>query len=135
MLDNPESDRAVEVACRLAAERNASVTVVTVIEVPPLLPLDARMDEEEFDARRLHGRAEEIADRYGVPVVARAIRAREAAAAILEQVEAARSELVVVGARRKSRAGKRAPAFGRTVQNVLRKSPCRVLVIAAPRPH
>jgi nucleotide-binding universal stress UspA family protein len=133
MLDNPESERAVEVACRLAAERHASVTVVTVVEVPPLLPLDARMDEEEDDARRLHRRAEEIADRYAVPVVARTIRAREAAPAILERLERGDFDLVVVGAARRTRARRGAPAFGRTVQNVLRKSPCRVLVIAAPR--
>src|SRR5262249_4598436 len=120
MVDTPESERAVEVACRLAAERHSAVTVVTVVEVPPLLPLDARMDEEEFAVRRLHGRAEEIADRYGVPVIPRTIRAREAAPAILEQIEAARSELVVVGARRRTLSDKRAPAFGRTVQNVLR---------------
>src|SRR5712691_11521864 len=87
LLANPESERAVEVACRLAAERHASITVVTVIEVPPLLPLDAHMAEEEWEARRLHVRATAIADAYGVAVVSRTVRAREAGAAILEELD------------------------------------------------
>jgi nucleotide-binding universal stress UspA family protein len=132
VLEGPESERAVEVACRLAAERHASVTVVTVVEVPPLLPLDARMDEEEDEARRLLERAEAVADAYGVTVVLRRVRARHAAPAILEELGRAGTELVVIGASRRNRAGRRASPFGRTVQQVLRGARCRVLVIAPP---
>jgi nucleotide-binding universal stress UspA family protein len=131
MLGNPESERAIQVACRLAAERHAAITVVTVIEVRPLLPLDARMTEEEAEARRLHDRATAIADAYGVAVVSRTVRAREAGTVILEQLEESDAELVVIGATRKIRANKRATTFGRNVQHVLRKAPCRVLLVAA----
>jgi APA family basic amino acid/polyamine antiporter len=134
MLGNPESERAIHVACRLAAERHAAITVVTVIEVPPLLPLDARMTEEETEARRLHDRATATADAYGVAVVSRTVRAREAGPAILEQLEERDAELVVIGATRKIRSNKRATPFGRTVQQVLRKAPCRVLLAAPPMP-
>jgi basic amino acid/polyamine antiporter, APA family len=135
LLANPESERAIEVACRLAAERHASITAVTVIEVPSLLPLDARMTDEEADARRLHGRATAIADAYGVTLVSRTVRARDAGTAILEELEKSDAELVVIGAARKIRVNKRATAFGRNVQHVLRKAPCRVLLVAAaPRP-
>jgi len=37
----------------------------------------------------------------------------------------------VIGATRKIRANKRATTFGRNVQHVLRKAPCRVLLVAA----
>src|SRR6266540_1391569 len=93
ILGNPESERAIQVAYRLAAERHASITVVTVIEVPPLLPLDARMTEEEAEARRLHDRATAIADAYGVAVVSSTVRARDAGTAILEQLEESDAEL------------------------------------------
>jgi basic amino acid/polyamine antiporter, APA family len=131
MLGNPESERSVEVACRLAADRHASITVVTVIEVPPLLPLDAHMTEEEAEARRLHSRATAIGDAYGVAVVSRTVRAREAGTAILGELERGEAELVVIGAPRKARADKRRTAFGRNVQHVLRKASCRVLLVAA----
>jgi APA family basic amino acid/polyamine antiporter len=134
MLGNSESERAIQVACRLAAERHAAITVVTVIEVPPLLPLDARMTEEEAEARRLHDRATAIADAYGVSVVSRTVRAREAGTAILEQLDESDAELVVIGATRKIRVNKRSTTFGRDVQHVLRKAPCRVLLVAPPRP-
>jgi nucleotide-binding universal stress UspA family protein len=131
MLDNPESERALEVACRLATERHASITAVTVIEVPPLLPLDARMTDEEAETRRLHHRAMAIADAYGVTVVFRTVRAREAGTTILKELEKGAAELVVIGATRKIRVNRRATAFGHNVQHVLKKAPCRVLLVAA----
>jgi nucleotide-binding universal stress UspA family protein len=127
------SQRGMEIACRLAADRHASVTALTVIEIPSLLPLDAHMREEENEARRLLDRAEAIGDAYGVTVVTCRDRARDAAAAILERLEDGEFELVVIGASRRERGSKRAPAFGPTVQHVLRKATCRVLVVAAPR--
>jgi nucleotide-binding universal stress UspA family protein len=134
MIGNPESERALDAACRLAAERHATIIAVTVVEVPPLLPLDARMTNEEAEARRLRDRATAIGDAYGVAIVSRIIRAREAGAAILDEVEESGAEIVVIGAARKLRANRRATAFGGTVQHVLRKAPCRVLVVTgAPR--
>ena len=129
----PESERAVEVACRLAAERHAAVTAVSVVEVPPLLPLDARMDVEEFRARRLHDRAEAVADAYGVPLVWRLVRARQAGHAILDELERRDFDLVVLGAARRARSNPRSSPFGRTVQHVLKGAPCRVLLVAASR--
>jgi len=131
IVGNPESERAVEVACLLASEGHAAITVVTVIEVPALLPLDARMTDEESEARRLHNRATAIGDVFGVAVVSRVVRGREAATAILEELEGGGAELVVIGAIRKTRVNRRATAFGNNVQRVLRKAPCRVLVVAA----
>jgi nucleotide-binding universal stress UspA family protein len=132
MVANPESERALEVACRLAAERHASVEVVTIVEVSSLLPLDARMDEEERDVRELHERAEEIADVYGVPIIARRLRARQAAAAILDELEEREFDLVVLGASRRHRLNRRGSPFGRTAQQVLRKSAQPVLLVAPP---
>src|ERR671936_386941 len=42
-----ESEEAVDLAARLAAERGASIAALSVIEVPLELPLDARLPEEE----------------------------------------------------------------------------------------
>src|SRR2546423_14305463 len=62
------SVEAVDVACRLAAERHGSITLTTVVEVPPPLPLDAHMDEEDEDAHAVLARAQAIAETYGVDV-------------------------------------------------------------------
>jgi nucleotide-binding universal stress UspA family protein len=124
-----ESERAVRVACGLAAERGASIAAVSVVEVPPLLPLDAHMLEEEADARKALRQAQAIADSYGVALMGQIVRAREAAGAILEQAQASEAEVVVLGAERHVNGTKRSPVFGRTARAVLNESSCPVVLV------
>ncbi len=98
---NPESERAMDVACRLAADHGATVVAITVVEVPPLLPIDAHMRDEEVLAHRLLERAGAIADSYGVGLVARTFRGREAAGAIVVEAAARAADLLVIGAPRR----------------------------------
>jgi nucleotide-binding universal stress UspA family protein len=128
VADNDQTDKALDVACRLAAEHGCSIAAVVVIEVPPVLPLAAHMLEEEADAKLLLRRAEAFGDSYGIRVLGRVVRGREAGPAIVEEVSARKVELVVIGAPR----GRRQP-FGRTVESVLKGARCRVLLIAPPR--
>lgn len=116
----------MDVACRLAADHGATIAAVSVIEVLPVLPLDAHMTSEEAVAHRLLNRAAAIADSYGVHVVPRVLRARDAAAAIVRQAEERQSEIILIGAPRRRRA-----PFGSTVKHVLKHAPCRVMVIGA----
>lgn len=128
-----ESERALGLACRLAADRAATLVAVVVIEIPPALPLDAHMREEEAAARALLERAGATADGHGVGFAPRVVRAREAAPAIVELARREEAELVVIsGTSRTSR-----PVGGRigaTARRVLETAPCRVLLVA-PRPE
>jgi nucleotide-binding universal stress UspA family protein len=128
VADNDETDKALDVACRLAAEHGCSIAAVVVIEVPPFLPLDAHMLEEEADAKLLLRRADAVAESYGIRALGRVVRGRDAGHTIVEEACARKVELIVIGAPR----ARRQP-FGRTVESVLRRAPCRVLVIALPR--
>jgi nucleotide-binding universal stress UspA family protein len=125
------SARLVETACTLA-EHGASIIAVFIIEVSPLLPLDARMSDEEATAREALTRAEAIADVFGLRIRIDAVRTRDAARTIVELAEDEGSELVVIDAPRTQRIYRRSPAFGSTVLHVLAKAPCRVLVVADP---
>jgi basic amino acid/polyamine antiporter, APA family len=127
VADNPETDKALDVACRLAADHGSSITAVAVVEVPPVLSLASHMLEEEADAKLLLRRAEAVGESYGIRVLGRIVRGRDAGPAIVEEAVARDVELVVLGARR----GRRRP-FGRTVETVLKRTPRRVLVIAPP---
>jgi nucleotide-binding universal stress UspA family protein len=127
--DNADSEKAMDVACRLADGRRASITCVSVVEVPPLLPLDAHMLDEETRAHQLLERARAIADSYGVACSPRMVRGREAARAILDQATASEVELIVIGAPRRARASKGAAALGTTVEHVLKRATCRIMVI------
>jgi len=126
-----ETEEALVAAARLAAERGATVAIVTVIEVPLSLPLDARLPEEEDAAEELLDDAQALVESYGVRAVTRLIRARNAGPAIVEEARTRNAELVVMGAPRRALAGRRR-LFGGTVDYVLREAPCRVLIATGP---
>ena len=124
-----ETEEALVAAARLAAERGAIVAIVTVMEVPLSLPVDARMDEQQDVAEALLDDAQALVESYGVRAVTRLIRARRAGSAIVEEARRRNAELVILGAPRRAVAGRRR-LFGDTVDHVLREAPCRVLIVA-----
>ena len=132
LVEGGASEQAMAIACHLADEHGASVTAVTVIEVPVELPLDAHMTEEEARAKRTLGEASAIGDLYGVSVLARALRARAAGEAIVEEAARAGTEIIVLRAPRKPRSTRAVQVFGKTVDYVLKHAPCRVMVAASP---
>jgi nucleotide-binding universal stress UspA family protein len=122
--DDDESQTGVELAAELAPDGGASITAVVVIEVPAELPLDAHMYDEEAAARRALDKAHAIAERRGVRLRERVVRARACGEAIVAEAEAARADLIVLRARPR----RRRKLFGGTVLYVLRNADCRVLV-------
>ena len=72
--DDDESELGVALAAELAPEGGAAITAVVVIEVPPELPLDAHMNDEEAMARRALEQANAIAASRGVRLRSRVIR-------------------------------------------------------------
>jgi nucleotide-binding universal stress UspA family protein len=125
-----ESVEALEIACRLAADDGATITAVAVMEIPPLLPLDAHLVDAEDAARRLLERAGATGDAYGVRVATRVVRARDVAAAIVEQATEDRDELIVIASTR-SRLGESPRRVSPDpVLHVLRAAPCRVMVVS-----
>jgi basic amino acid/polyamine antiporter, APA family len=129
-----ESEAAVDLACRLATERRASIVAFTVVEIPLELPLDAPLDEATLErADMLLDEARAIGDAYGVTVIGRLVRARRAGREIVEEAERRNSEIIVMGSPRRDRDRRRGRIFGGTVDFVLKNAPCRVMVAAAPR--
>ncbi|HEV8460193.1 MAG TPA: amino acid permease [Gaiellaceae bacterium] len=124
-----ESQEAVELAARLATERAGRIVLLRVIVVPLELPLDADLTEQLQDANELLDSARMTAAPYGVRVVERVVRARNAGSAIVEEAERRGSEIIVLGARR----GKHRTIFGGTVDYVLKQAPSRVMVAAGKR--
>jgi nucleotide-binding universal stress UspA family protein len=129
VADDAAPEAAVEVACRLAADRGAAIHVVTVVEIPELLPLDARMRDEELAAHKLVVRAQAVADRYGVKVSTAILRARDAGSAITETALTDESELVVLGSASRVRNGAHGRVVGQTVDYVLKHATSRVLLV------
>jgi APA family basic amino acid/polyamine antiporter len=122
------SEEAVDVACRLAAERGASIAAVAVVVVPLELPLDTRLDDAEAEADDVLDAARAIGELYGVDVTGRLVRARSAGRAVIDEAERRHTEIIVMGAPR--RESPRRTIFSDTVDFVLKHAPCRVMVAA-----
>jgi APA family basic amino acid/polyamine antiporter len=129
LVAGPQSREAVELAARLAAERAGRIVLLRVIVVPLELPLDADLSEQLAEANRLLDDAAAVAVPYGVRVVERVVRARQAGRAIVEEAERRGSEIIVLGAPR----GLHRAIFGHTVDYVLKNAPSRVMVAAGRR--
>jgi basic amino acid/polyamine antiporter, APA family len=127
-----ESEEALVAAARLAAERRAFVVVVTVVEVPLNLPLDAPLGEAVDRAEQVLDDSQAMLEQYDIRVITRLLRARRPGPAIVAEATARSAELIVVGApRRRARTGQ--PIFGKTVDYILKSSATRVLVVAGKR--
>jgi basic amino acid/polyamine antiporter, APA family len=130
VLAGRASDEALDIAAGLSAERGAQITAVYVIEVPLDQALSAELPAEEALANRELDEARAIGESYGVTVIPRLVRARNAGAAIVREAERRASEIVVIGAPRKDLPGRKRAIFGTTVDYVLKNAGCRVLVTA-----
>jgi nucleotide-binding universal stress UspA family protein len=133
LLGRAETQHALELACRLAADRGARIVLVAPLVVEQELPLDSHFDAELAALRARLGDAAASAESYGVSVRRRTVRTRDRSFG-RELAEVAcdhRAELVVLGAPVESRRGF-ARAFPREVLSILREAPCRVMIATGP---
>jgi len=101
-----------------------------VIRVPLELPLDANLDEQEESAAASLAEATLLGSDLGVQVRGVTIRARSIGQAIVDEATQRGNDLIVCGSSPRWR--RQARFFSPTVEYVLRKAPCEVLVVAFP---
>jgi APA family basic amino acid/polyamine antiporter len=128
-----QAREAMHLASRLAAERRATIVAMRVIVIPLDLPVTAELREQEALADALLDEAHDIGDLYGVRVVERLVRGRNAGAEIVAEAERRNAEIVVMGAPRLPHRTRTSAIFGKTADYVLRHAPCRVMIAAAKR--
>jgi basic amino acid/polyamine antiporter, APA family len=121
----------VATAVKLAEDAGARVEALHVIRVPLDLPLDADLPDEEERATASLAEARLLGSDHGVDVTVEMVRARSLGEAIVREATLRDSDLIVMGSsprwRRQSR------FFSPTVEYVLRKAPCEVLIVAFPQ--
>jgi APA family basic amino acid/polyamine antiporter len=127
----PIGEEMVMTAIRIAEESTATVEVVSVIEVPLDRPLDAQMLDREARAGASLAEARMLGREHGVQVETRLLRARAIGGAIVDYAREHAIDLIVLGSsprwRRQSR------FYSPTVEYVLRRAPCEVLIVAFPQ--
>jgi len=133
LLEREETEHALDLACRLAADRGARVVLVAPLVVERELPLDARFDGELAGLKERLESAAAVASSYGVGVRREVVRTRPGSLGedVARVAAERRAELVVVGAPVESRRGFRR-AFPREVLLLVRDAPCRVMIATGP---
>ena len=121
----------VATAIRLAQERGAWVEALHVVRVPLDKPLEADLVDEDERAAASLAEARLLGEENGVHVTIETVRARSIGEAIVNEAELRGADLIVLGSaprwRRQSR------FWSPTVEYVLRKAPCEVLIVAFPQ--
>jgi nucleotide-binding universal stress UspA family protein len=121
----------VATAVKLASEHDAEVHALHVIRVPLEQPLDAPLLDEDEAAEASLAEAKLLGADFDVTVEGSTVRARAIGNAIVAEALRLDIDLIVLGSsprwRRQSR------FFSPTVDHVLRRAPCEVLIVAFPQ--
>jgi APA family basic amino acid/polyamine antiporter len=127
----PIGEEMLATAIRLAEERGCAVRALHVIRVPLDVPLDAELVDQEERAEASLADAKLLASEHGVEVEGEIVRARAIGEAIVERASEDGVDLILLGSaprwRRQSR------FFSPTVDYVLRRAPCEVMVVTYPQ--
>jgi basic amino acid/polyamine antiporter, APA family len=118
-------------AVKLASEHGSEVQALHVIRVPLESAIDAPMYDEEERAEASLAEAKILGAEHDVVVEGTVVRGRAIGSAIVERAIEVDADLIVLGSaprwRRQSR------FFSPTVDYVLRRAPCEVLIVAFPQ--
>jgi APA family basic amino acid/polyamine antiporter len=127
----PIGEEVLATAVRLAEERQSAVEVLHVIRVPLRFDLEAPLPDSERQAEEALAEVREMAAEHGVEIEAKTIRARALGEAIVAEASDWDADLIMLGSaprwRRQSR------FFSPTVDYVLHKAPCEVMVVTYPQ--
>ncbi|GIK77250.1 MAG: universal stress protein [Acidobacteria bacterium] len=125
--DDPFSEQTIGTAVQLAARKSRGIHVLSMLNVPAHLPIDAPLPAEQGRAQEKIERAKLIGGRRVTGHVLR-VRPGQAPKAIID--EARDIQAVAIVMQLTYRDG--TPLYGKTLQGVLAKRPCRIIVAANP---
>ena len=130
----PIEEEMLAIACKLAQEQEGErVLAVNVVEVPLSLPLDAPIPGADECAMELLQLTASFSRDYGVPVEFMPARSRAISGEVARIAREQDAGLILVGAvpHIGALAG-RAQVFSETIENLLRRAHCRVIVTSFP---
>jgi chloride channel protein, CIC family len=123
----------VTLACQLMLGMDADLTVLHVVEVPLVTPIDAQEESIDHRGKALLAQAQRVAANFKRPVITELVRAREVGEAIVGVARERGADILVMGHHRPHHHSLGETLMGGTVQYVAHHSPCRVIVqVPAP---
>jgi APA family basic amino acid/polyamine antiporter len=124
------SDEMMVLACQLAADKDAVIDALYVLEVPMNLPLDASLPDGRARGKHVLDTAIAVAREFGVEAWPHLVSARSPGRAIEETAREWNADVIIMGAVRRQRADGR--LVGDTVAHVMRRARAEVLLNLVP---
>jgi len=125
--DDPFSELTIATAARLAGRKRRGIHVISLLNVPAHLPIDAPLPRQQERAQSKIERAKLIGGQRVTGHVQR-VRPGQAPKAIIEEADQIKAVAIVMQLTYRNGA----PLYGKTLQGVLGSRPCRVLIAADP---
>jgi APA family basic amino acid/polyamine antiporter len=128
------AEETMAAACRLAVDSGAVVVGVSAIYVPVRDPIDLPLPEREQEVADVQALAASLAAEYGVEYKGVVARTRSPGRLVVDTAADHGAQLIMVGSPYKRRHARslHEEFFGQTVDFILRKAPCRVIVTHFP---
>jgi len=128
------AEETMAASCRIAVDSGAVVVGVSAIYVPVREPIDIPMPEREQEVGEVQELARSLASEYGVEYRSVVSRTRSPGRLIVDAAIEYGAQLIMVGSPYKRRMARslHEEFFGQTVDFILRKAPCRVIVTHFP---
>ena len=127
-----EDDAVVSIACGLAGDGKGIVRLLYVIEVPRRLAVDAEVPAATARGELTLQRMEAVVRRSKRRVDGDLLQARDVGVAVLREAVDTEADAIVMGMPYTERYG--SPTLGETAPDLVRKSPCAVIVYRGPQP-
>jgi APA family basic amino acid/polyamine antiporter len=119
--------QAVATAVKLAAHRRRGIHVLVTLTVPASSPIDALLPEQDMAARSIIEQARIQGGRRVTGHIER-VRAGQAGRVIIEEAREMRARAIVMPLPRRTGTS----VFGKTLETVLAKRPCRIIIESEP---
>lgn len=132
LIESVASERAVELACRLASDQKSEIILACVIVVPLSLSLDAALPSMEENAQRVLDTGEFMVKQHKLKCQKRSVRDRSSVHGILHLVRTLDADVIVLGTGTRER--RNFWELGQTVSELLRRAPCEVILAKTPIP-
>ena len=128
------AEETMAASCRLAVDSGAVVVGVSAIYIPVKEPIDTPMPEREREVEEVQELARSLASEYGIEYRSVVSRTRSPGRLVVDAAVEYGAQLIMVGSPYKRRLARslHEEFFGQTVDFILRKAPCRVIVTHFP---
>ncbi len=130
LIESVASERAVELACRLASDEKSEIILAAVITVPLSLSLDSPVPQMEKQARQALDTGSFIVMQHKLKCETRIVHHRSAVDGILQVARDEDVDVIVIGTGVPQR--RNFAEMSSTALELLRRAPMQVIIAKAP---